>query len=238
MKELAVLGLTKGEIKVYNSILNLGRPSVNQIHEKTGVERRGIYDIINKLIGKGLISYTVENGKKTYLVAPSKLKELLRAKKEEVKSFEKILPQIDRIYNSSKPDVGFEIFRGKEGVKTVFEDMLNYKKVYAIAGGFYITQELPYYWPQYNKRRIKTKCVWRNLIRHDFGVLPKDELVKAKVLPKEFSGNPVVIIIYGNKVVNLSWGEEWFAFVIENEDVAQNYKQYHKYLWENVATTS
>jgi hypothetical protein len=56
-----------------------------------------------------------------------------------------------------------------------------------------------------------------------------------KFLPKEFSGNPTVICIYGNKVVNFLYGESLFAFVIESKELADNYKSYHKYLWDKVA---
>ncbi|HQT45270.1 MAG TPA: hypothetical protein PLO51_04780, partial [Candidatus Micrarchaeota archaeon] len=35
---------------------------------QTGFERRNVYDIINKLIGKGLVSYFTENGHKVYRV--------------------------------------------------------------------------------------------------------------------------------------------------------------------------
>ena len=47
---LRKIGLSEGEIKVYNALLDLGTSSLNQIHEKTGIERRNIYDILNKLI--------------------------------------------------------------------------------------------------------------------------------------------------------------------------------------------
>ena len=51
-----------------------------------------------------------------------------------------------------------------------------------------------------------------------------------KFLPKEFSVNPAVICIYGNKTANFALGEDFFAFVIENKEIAENYKKYHKYL--------
>ncbi len=238
INELRVLGLTGGEIKVYSAILNIGISTINRIHEKTGLERRAIYDIINKLIEKGLITYTIEKGKRTYQCAPpSRLKEEVNKRREELEKFAKLIPSIEKIYGSSKPKINFEIFRGEEGIKSVFEDMLNYKSIYAIGGGFYIVKELHYYWLNYNKRRIKLKSKWRNLVRHELKKqkIPKTELIDIKFLPKEFSGNPVVIIIYGDKVVNLSWGEEWFAFMIESKEVAGNYKRYHQYLWNRVA---
>ena len=234
---MKTLGLTTGEIKVYSSVLDLGTATINKIHEKTGLERRGIYDIINKLVEKSLITYTVERGRRTYHCSPpDRLRERVNEKKQEIESFERLIPKIEDAYKISKPKVGFEIFRGKEGIKTVFEEMLNHKNIYAIGGGFYIVKELPYYWPHYNNRRVKKKVIWHNLVRDELrGTVPKNRFLKVKFLPKEFSGNPVVIITYGNKVANLSWQDEWFAFIIESKEIAENYKKYHQYLWSKVA---
>lgn len=237
IKELSCLNLTKGEIKVYSAILNIGNSNINAIHEKTGLERRGIYDILNKLIEKGLISYTTEKGKRTYQTAPiNKLKSQIQNKQNELNELKQKIPEIETLYNTSKPETKFEIFRGKEGMKTIFEDMLNYKNVYIIGGGFYLVNELPYFWPQYNERRIKAKSTWHNLVINELkNKIPEARLINAKILPKEFSGNPIAIIIYGNKTVNLSWGNNTFAIMTEDKNTAENYKKYHKYLWDKVA---
>ncbi|MDD5133333.1 MAG: helix-turn-helix domain-containing protein [Candidatus Nanoarchaeia archaeon] len=236
LQELRILGLTNGEIKVYSAILHIGSSSINNIHEKTGMERRAIYDIINKLIEKGLISYTIEKGKRTYQCAPiNKLKEEIKYKKEELDNFEKIIPEIEDIYKSKKPKISFEVFRGKEGIKTIFEDMLNYKDNYFIGGRWYLVKELPNYWKNYDKRRIEAGVKWHNLILHDAPETPTKNLISVKVLPQEFSGNPTIIWIYGNKVVHVSWSPEFVAFMIESKDIAENYKKYFKYLWENIA---
>lgn len=231
------LGLSNGEIKVYSAILNIGRSSVNNIHEKTGLERRAIYDIINKLIEKGLITYTFEKGKRTYQVAPPKrLQQEVDKRIKDLKGFESIIPQIEQVYKSNKPQTNIEVFRGKEGIRSVFEDMLNYKEVYGLSGGWNIVKEMPHYWPNYNKRRIKVRSKWFNLVRHEWrrNKIPEVKYVEVKYLPKEFSGNPIVIIIYGNKVANVSWGEDYFAFVLESKEIAENYKKYHKYLWDHI----
>jgi len=49
---LRKIGLSEGEIKVYNALLEIGVTSINNIHKKVGVDRRNIYDILNKLIEK------------------------------------------------------------------------------------------------------------------------------------------------------------------------------------------
>ena len=89
----------------------------------------------------------------------------------------------------------------------------------------------------WNKKRVKLKIKLYNLIRLDLKKEIKKpyELEHIKFLPEEFSGNPTVIGIYGNKTVNFIFGKEIFAFVIESRELAENYKRYHKYLWDNVA---
>ena len=68
LEYLRKIGLTSGEIKVYSAVLEIGASSLNKIHEKTGIERRNIYDILNKLIEKGLVSYVIERGKALIIV--------------------------------------------------------------------------------------------------------------------------------------------------------------------------
>ena len=56
-----------------------------------------------------------------------------------------------------------------------------------------------------------------------------------RFLQPEFSGNPIVISVFGDKTANFIFGDEIFVFVIESSKVAENYRRYHKYLWDNVA---
>ncbi len=236
LQELSGLGLTKGETKVYSAILHIGSSSINNIHEKTGLERRTIYDIINKLIEKGFITYTIERGKRTYQCAPlTRLKEEIKDKEKELKDIEKLFPYMEGIYNSSKPKINIEVFRGKEGIKSVFEDMLNYKDNYFIGGRWYVVKEMPLFWANYNRRRITAGVKWHNLVLQDAPKPPTDKLVYIKVLPKDFSGSPTIIWIYGDKIVHVLWSQDYFAFMIQSKEMAENYVKYFKYLWSNVA---
>lgn len=235
------IGLSDGEIKIYSSLLDLGISPVSKIHEKTGIERRNIYDILNKLIERGLVSYIKENKKRLFQIShPNKILGYIEEKKHELdKTKEEIgkeMPSIMEKFNFKKPDINAEIYRGIEGVKSVWEDMLNYKELYFIGSGRYVPKKLPIWFANWNNRRIKLRVKWFNLLRDE---LKKDfkplELENYRFLPKEFSGNPAAICIYGNKVVNLLLGEDFFAFVIENKEIAENYKKYHQYLWDNIA---
>ena len=88
LQELKELNLTTGQIKVYQAILDLGNAGIHNIQEKTGLERRAIYDILNKLIDKGFITYVDEKKSKKYQCThPRNLKEAIENKKVSWKEY-------------------------------------------------------------------------------------------------------------------------------------------------------
>jgi sugar-specific transcriptional regulator TrmB len=239
---LQKIGLSQGEIKVYSALLAVGSSPINKIHEKTGIERRNIYDILNKLIERGLVTYITENKKRFFQLShPNKIIEYIESKESEMgrtkKQITKLIPDIIKKFEFRQPEVKAEIFRGAEGIKAVWEDMLNYKENYWIGSGRYVPKQFPHFFTSWNKRRIKLKVKWFNLARTEMRreIRKPFSLEQIKFLPVEFSINPAVVAIYGNKVANFLYGETSFAVVIENKEMAENYKMYHRYLWENVA---
>ena len=244
LEVLRKIGLSDGEVKVYKALLELGATSINNIHEKVSIDRRNIYDILNKLIEKGLISYIESNGKRTFKSAnPDKLLSYLEEKKSDLdnvkKEVTKIMPDIQNIFNSKKEELFAEIFKGAEGIKAVWDDMLNYPLIYWIGSGFYVPDKFPAFFDDWNTRRMKKEVrsyhLFRYEKRNDPSIKRLKRLTFLKFLPKEFSGSPTVTVIYGNKVAQFLFGEKLFAFVIESKELAENYKAYHKYLWNNVA---
>jgi len=242
---LRKLGLSDGEIKVYSALLDIGVSSINNIHEKVGIDRRNIYDILNKLIERGFVSYIEENNKKVFKITnPEKILSYIEEKKSNLNEIKqeisKVIPEIQQVYQSKKNDLFAEIFKGPEGVKAVWDDMLNYDAIYWIGSGMYVPDRFPAYWNDWNKRRLKKNVKSYHLFRYekkeDYISFPvKNMCTGAKFLPKEFSGNPTVTAIYGNKVAQLLFGEYMNVFVIESKELAENYKKYHKYLWDKVA---
>ena len=117
--------------------------------------------------------------------------------------------------------------------------MLDCSENFFIGSGGYVAEKMPFYWQQYNKRRIKRGVKWYNLARAELKSTIKinGKFLYNKFLPSEFSANPMVIFIYGNKTANVLWSRDFFAFVIESKEVAENYKSYHKFLWNKVATS-
>ena len=242
LEKLRDIGISEGEIKVYLSLLELGTASVDQIHKKIGKDRRNIYDILNKLIDKGFVTYIVENDKNKFQALPAKrILDYINEKESDlIKTKLEIKNEITSLIKKFEPEnssINASVYKGKEGIKAVFEDMLNYSENFFIGSGGYVAEKMPFFWQQYNKKRIKKGIKWYNLARGELKSKIKlsGKFLYNKFLPLEFSANPVVIFIYGNKVANVLWGKDFFAFVVESKEVAENYKRYHKFLWDKIA---
>ena len=245
LEELKELGLSNGQVKVYVAILELGSASINAIHEKTGFERRAIYDIINKLIERGLISYTLEQGKRTYqCTSPRILQEEIEKKTWSLKSLKNKLPSISEMYNLAKPKIRAEIYRGNNAMRTLLDEALDYPATYWIGGNSGVEtntgDEMKRWFKKWTTRRVELKRFMYDLV--DYGTsledfAPKDLKKHKKFyykyceLPKELR-SPMVIIIFGNKVAQVLWSKQSFAFVLESEEIKESFMKYFYYFWK------
>jgi len=75
---LRKLGLTEYEAKAYAALVGLGEATARGVHEKSGVPRTRIYDILRDLEGKGFVEFI--HGSPTYYraVEPDQVMERLR----------------------------------------------------------------------------------------------------------------------------------------------------------------
>lgn len=242
LEELKELGLSDGQVAVYSAVLELGICSLNKIHEKTGIERRNIYDILNKLIEKGLIAYTVERGKRTYQCThPNILLEEIKKKEKSLQELEMKVPQIKSLFDLSKPEIRAEVFRGNEAIKALLDEALEYKESYWIGGNSGVeSTPLKNWFKHWMARRVEKKHVMYDLVDYGTfleGLKPKDIKTHKKnhykycALPKELR-SPMVIFIFGNKVAQALWSKQSFAFVLESEEIKESFMKYFKYFWK------
>jgi len=239
LNPLKEIGLSAGEVKVYSALLDIGRSQVSRLHEKTGIERSNIYDILNKLIERGLVNYIYENKKRFFQLShPSKIISYIEEQKQALEKkqieMEKNIPLLLKRFNSVTPQTRAELYRGAEGVKAAWMEQLDYSEILWIGSGRYVPKKFPAFFAQWNRKRIKRKIPIYNLLKWEMRKEMRIpwELEQVRFLPKEFSGNPTVIGVYGNKVANWVYSDNLSAFVIEDKDLAESYRKYHKYLWK------
>lgn len=232
-EQIRQAGLTENEAKVYETLLELGPRGAGTISRRTGLHRRVIYDVMDRLLGKGLIGYIVENGKKMFSVSnPQRFIEIIEEQKKQVSD---VLPLMLEAYTQTKDKQREDtlFFKGKEGLKSVFEDQLSTGKEISIIGASPLAYEmLEYYFVWFDKKRIKQKIKTKIIFNEE--VKKKIPLSEIRYFKENYS-SPLAINIYGEKVAIILWSKENpFAIVIKNKEISEGYRKHFEMLW-NVA---
>ncbi len=222
------LGLTKNEAKVYVALVDNGSIKAGLLTRKTGIHRRNVYDAIEMLIQKGLVSYIKENNVMIYsAVEPSRLLEIIKEKEDNVKS---ILSELEQKFNfiQSKKETVF--YRGKQALKAIFDDQIKEGKEILVLGACPFAKDIvKYYFQKYDSERkrknIKVKAVFISKVSE------KIPLSEIKYLPTQFN-SPTATNIYGNKVAIILWTEEPFAILINQKEIADSYRNYFSIMWK------
>lgn len=245
LDQLKEIGLSPGQINVYSAVLELGNCRISEIHEKTGLERRVIYDIINKLIEKGFITYTLEEGTKTYqCTSPNNLKEEIENKQKKLEQLHQKISEISKAYSLSRPKIRAEVYRGNNAMKALLEEGLEYEATYWIGGNSGVEADagadMRLWFKKWTDRRVELKRFMYDLV--DYGTsledFPPNDVERHKKfyykycsLPKELQ-SPMVVIIFGNKVAQVLWSKQSFAFVLESEEIKESFMKYFNCFWK------
>ena len=72
---LQQIGLTDGEIRVYLALLELGSTSTGKITKDSGISGSKVYEVLDRLMHKGLATYVIKNGVKYF--APTQPEKIL-----------------------------------------------------------------------------------------------------------------------------------------------------------------
>ncbi len=221
-------GLQEGEITVYLALLKLKDSTATQITQHTGLHRSHIYDLVEKLREKGLVSFVIKNNVK-YFRASSPTRILDYVKEKEAK-IEKILPELLSLGKEKEEDMRVEIYKGKEGIKTILNDLLKEGKDYVLFGHLKFEEILPIYIEQFVRLANQKKITERAILEKGTKIIPTKRH-EYKHIPKEYLF-PNANIIYGNKVAIFIWQDPYYILFIENKDLAQSYKTHFNLLWK------
>ncbi|MEK6887505.1 MAG: helix-turn-helix domain-containing protein [Candidatus Aenigmatarchaeota archaeon] len=132
IEELKRIGLTDGESRVYLALLEIGSSTVGPVVKKSGVAYSNIYEILQRLINKGLASFIIKNKTKYFQATnPAYLKEYLEKKEKEIKQNKKfldsILPKIQEI-QKIKSEQEAEIYIGIHGLRSAYSKAMQNEK--------------------------------------------------------------------------------------------------------------
>lgn len=113
---LKPLGLTVIETKTYLTLLEIGKSLAGTIAERAHLHRRNVYDALERLLQKGLVSYVISNNKRYWnAVHPERIIEIIKENEELISS---ALPELISKFSNSKLKQTVEVFEGLGGMKT------------------------------------------------------------------------------------------------------------------------
>lgn len=242
-KELINFGFSDKEAAVYLAALQLGLSSVQDISEKSGVNRATAYLIIDGLIKRGLISSFIKDGRKRFAAeSPDKLLSLLRLQKNELEEKERelvaVLPKLLAIHNieGDKPQIRYlEGFDGVASVMKLFEETEG--EFVQIVNMDEVEQLLLFF--QYRARHLDSlrarKVSYRVLAvmdEPDFSKVPNLPGGEIRLIPADKFPLKGDISVRGNTIFMYSFQKKMIGIVITSADLANTIRQLFNVAWE------
>jgi sugar-specific transcriptional regulator TrmB len=235
--ELKELGLDDHEIQVYLACLSHGCLNVKNIAKKTGIIRTTVYGIADALVKKGIMSETITGKEKVFrAVPPREFLNILEGKKAKI---EGIINDLEKIGKTIPLFHKVEFFEGRNGVKTITNDLLSApNQVVKVvgAGKRWITFSESFATVYYRKKKeqqVKTETILSDT--------PEERrfIKRSVVSNSEFRFLPgidvthVATFIYQNKVSFVSYDENPRGYIITDKQFHDVQNMIFDHLWQD-----
>lgn len=243
--DLKRIGLTEGETRIYEALLDLGETTRTPLAKKSGISPSKIYDVANRLVEKGIISTVKKQGILHFSAAdPSRLKDLLDQKQVDIQKerviVDQLLPMLLARYQQTKEQVDVEVFYGWEGMKTVYNDIaksLSAKDTNYIFGAsmgldwkqadIFFSQ----YYKQIEKKGYSIKVIFNEDVRnHKERVSPYTKSHKHEVrylLNKTFTE----LNLYKDTVLFIMLLKKPIVIRVKSKEAADSFKKFFATMW-------
>lgn len=246
-------GLSAKGALVYAALLELGGAFPSRIAQETGLKRSTVYEVLDDLAIKGLVSELRKRNKYFYSIEhPKRLlhfreRSIMRAQNE-LQKLHEYLPNLEGLYAgaTNKPKVSY--FEGADGVMEIYEDHVAGKIGYEMVG-FVNVAELMQFLPlcryrEYVRTKARLDITSRGIIpdtpenlayEHTvYATVPKKILPKVRVVPKDDFPWKGDITAYGsNKVSIITFDEQRVTgIIIESATIHQMIHMIFELAWK------
>ncbi|MFA4960110.1 MAG: helix-turn-helix domain-containing protein [Candidatus Pacearchaeota archaeon] len=236
LDELKELGLDENEIKIYLACLSEGGSNVLEISKKSGLIRTTVYGVLQSLLKKGLVAKINKDGIKFFSAAsPIELLNILDQKKEKINI---IIPELEKIRSSFNKIYSIESFEGKNGVKTITNDIISIPNqiVKVIGAGkkwveFSETFSMIYYRKK-KENNVKTKTILSNLPEEKEFIKNKEVKNSEFKFLKRIDVTKTATFIYHDKVAFVSYEENPRGFIIKDKEFNEIQNIFFDNLWK------
>ena len=232
------LRFSEREIKVYLALLELGATTVGPIATKTRLQHSKVYQTLEKLIDRGLVSFIIKS--KTKYFQAQNPKQILNILKEKEKRFSEILPKLKQKQENSKEKQIATVYEGYKAIKSMFDlileelDKNSYYYVFAFKED-YLTSKLASRFlrnihMQLSEKKVDDRLIANISIKKEFEKNYSD----IKGIKYRFTNLnlPLGLMIIDDRVINWIWGERPTAVEIVSKQIAQQYREFFLELWK------
>lgn len=228
---LREIGLDKREAKIYLSLLRLNSSTASKLAREVGIDRSTTYDVLAKLIEKGIVSHVIKNNVKHFNpTSPERLWEDLQEKQ---KRFREIMPNLMELSRREPRETEVELFKGKEGIITVFRMILRDKKDYLFLGGGQDSCKIiPLFMKQFLNKAHALGMKGRVICEEGFGNSRNDVIGKNetyRITSRKFTSTTTKV--WGNKTAFFIFTEPYYAILICSKEVAERQRLFFDYVW-------
>ncbi|MEK6927004.1 MAG: helix-turn-helix domain-containing protein [Nanoarchaeota archaeon] len=239
------IGLTKTEERLYLALLKIGENSTTKIMRESGVPASKTYEFLDKLIKKGLVSYTFKNGRKHFKAEnPESIKVFLESKKEyidkQILEVDKLIPHLNQIKTEKEPEIESFVYEGLNGIKILYEKTLKALEkgeTHYIIGAPKIGNEMfEGYLLDWHKRRIKKEVYCKYIYNADakeYGeIRRKMPLTKVKYLPAQVISPVWTEIAKDYVITGHITNKSAVIFVMKDKEMVKKYINYFDMIWK------
>lgn len=226
------LGLDERESKLYLELLKIGPAKAGLLSRHTSLDRSVTYKLLYQLATKGFVSVVIRENRKYFQATdPEKLLDLL---KEREGRLQEAIPKLRELKAPSE-EAQVEVYKGKEGFKTVMNDLLRQKQdLYGIGYTAKGPKMVKYWYEQWNQRRIKQGIRRIYLVSSETAKkeVTTRPLTTIKIMPKGFI-SPASTIIYGEKVaIFFPEKDDFTGIIVRSKRITKAYQSFFDTLWK------
>ncbi|MGV8168430.1 MAG: TrmB family transcriptional regulator [Candidatus Nanoarchaeia archaeon] len=236
-EKLIQIGLTSGEARVYLALIKFRESTVGPLSKESKVAYSKIYDVLSRLVEKGLASYIIKEKTKHYQAAPpERLSEYVEKRKQTVRLaetvVEELIPQLAQINDSDEEQT--LLFTGFNGILSAYELLLQKTKRNEVIKFFSQSREdydesvetffiqRPQFRELIKRYHVKKKITWLGIYEGK-GVTVNPEIMKVYKINFVLPGN---VDISEECVLIISWGKKPKAIFIHSKEIASNFRRY------------
>lgn len=235
ISQLQELGLPSHEALIYLAVLRRGETSAGAIINEVKLHREQVYRALRNLVSEGFLTESKKNSVSSFSAINPTI--FVNRSKTKLALAESIQPYLSSI-KSTKQQI-IQVWEGEEVVKKQLGDMVNTLKEndeYLVLGGvgqlYYEASKkyLPLFSAEFKKKNIKGRIIAYKGYEYPTNA-PFGENLSIKTLNRPLE-TPASTVIYDNKIgIDLLDPDNIAIITIENEKVANSYRQTFEALW-------